>query len=254
MSGKVGLLDGIYMTGLKHVTENKFHRSTNLKKHDVKDEPIKNDDLCDNVEDKHSKNDNLGVKNEFKDFSEPMSRVRKSKYKHYLVSPDHPLHKTHHTKECSDDDDMIVNFIGASLPRCDQGDREYYCLTMLALFKPWRTGGELKSETENWDTAFTNYKFTTEKLKLMRNFNIRYKCLDARDDHHAQLQKSAGILPVWDENLSATCDGADLDNMYTAQPDIENDEIPLEFFQLGEAVAKRLHETMKMRNIMTNLG
>jgi hypothetical protein len=96
----------------------------------------------------------------------------------------------------------------------------------------WRTGGELKSETENWDTAFTNYKFTIEQLKLMRNFNIRYECLDARDDHHAQLQKSAGILPVWDENLSATCDGADFDNMYTTQPDIENDEIPLEFLQL----------------------
>ena len=54
--------------------------------------------------------------------------------------------------------------------------------------------------------------------------------------------------------MSATCDGADLDNMYAAQPNIKNDEIPLKFLQLGKAAARRLHETMKMRNIMSNLG
>jgi len=34
---------------------------------------------------------------------------------------------------------LIPNFAGGSLPRCDRGDREYYCTTMLTLFKPWET-------------------------------------------------------------------------------------------------------------------
>src|SRR5882762_2564553 len=42
---------------------------------------------------------------------------------------------------------LISNFVGGSLPRCDKGDREYYCTTMLTLFKPWRHGQDLKKKT-----------------------------------------------------------------------------------------------------------
>ena len=52
--------------------------------------------------------------------------------------PDHSLHTTHSMQLHKADPKKIPNFIGATLPRKDQDDRNYYCLTMLALFKPWR--------------------------------------------------------------------------------------------------------------------
>ena len=33
----------------------------------------------------------------------------------------------------------------------------------------------------------------------MKNMNIRYECLDARDDFHAQMRKGATALPSWAE-------------------------------------------------------
>ena len=54
----------------------------------------------------------------------------------------------------------MPNFIGGTLPRCDQGDYEYYCLTMLTLFKPWRTGHDLKLVEETWEQAFNKYIFS----------------------------------------------------------------------------------------------
>src|SRR5258707_11302195 len=42
--------------------------------------------------------------------------------------------------------EKIPNFIGAILPRKDHSDRNYYCLTMLALFKLWRKGSDLKCD------------------------------------------------------------------------------------------------------------
>ena len=50
---------------------------------------------------------------------------------------EHPLSDSHGVRYIVDNAARIPNFAGANLPRCDQGDREYYCSTMLALFKPW---------------------------------------------------------------------------------------------------------------------
>ena len=44
----------------------------------------------------------------------------------------HPLYNTHVAILKPANPTMVVNFIGLILPRCDQGDREFYCLTMLA--------------------------------------------------------------------------------------------------------------------------
>lgn len=55
---------------------------------------------------------------------------------HSFLSP-HPLYKTHGMNCAPEGKGLIPNFTGATLPRQDQGDREYYCLTMLTLFKPW---------------------------------------------------------------------------------------------------------------------
>jgi hypothetical protein len=53
-----------------------------------------------------------------------------------LFLKDHPLYKTHCIEFNKKKNHIIPNFIGGSLPRRDRGDREYYCTTMLTLFKP----------------------------------------------------------------------------------------------------------------------
>ncbi|KAF8234707.1 hypothetical protein L208DRAFT_1260384 [Tricholoma matsutake] len=101
-----------------------------------------------------------------------LTEVKKNKYQFYQFTNTHPLYNPHHIKVGPDDDNIVVNFIGANLPHCDQGDREYYCSTMLTLFKPWQTGKELKFSIESWNDAFSNYLFTERQLELMKNFNI----------------------------------------------------------------------------------
>jgi hypothetical protein len=113
---------------------------------------------------------------------------------------EHPLYETHIIQYNSRKDVTVPNFVGGSLPRRDFGDREYYCITMLTLFKPWRSGKDLKNEIDTWDETFTNHSFTIHQLKLMDNFNIRYECNDARDDFSTQLKKGTelgGIFPSW---------------------------------------------------------
>ncbi|KAF8218422.1 hypothetical protein L208DRAFT_1351610, partial [Tricholoma matsutake] len=63
---------------------------------------------------------------------------------------------------------------------------EYYCMTMLTLFKPWHSGKDLKTEDYSWDETFTQHKFTAKQEQLMKNFNLRYECNDARDDYTAK--------------------------------------------------------------------
>jgi hypothetical protein len=111
----------------------------------------------------------------------------------------HPLHDTHMILFKPRKKHVVPNFIGGSLPRHDHGDREYYCATMLTLFKPWRTGMDLKSENYLWDETFMDHKFTQHQQQLMDNFNIRYECNDARDDFCSQLKKGNATdgFPQW---------------------------------------------------------
>jgi hypothetical protein len=43
---------------------------------------------------------------------------------------------------------------------------------MLACFKPWRTGKNLKSEDHSWDDAFATHTFNTRQLEIMKYFNV----------------------------------------------------------------------------------
>jgi len=113
---------------------------------------------------------------------------------------DHPLYDTHVADFDLKKNNVVPNFIGGSLPRRNFGDREYYCATMLTLFKPWRTGKDLKAENYSWDEEFVKHGFTLHQLQLMDNFNLRYECNDARDDYSAQLKRddsANNILPGW---------------------------------------------------------
>ena len=79
--------------------------------------------------------------------------MSKSKLLPFLA--DHPLAETHGVHRFKKT--HIPNFISNTLPCCDQGDHEYYCSTMLTLFKPWRNGLDLKSKDESWDDAFLSH-------------------------------------------------------------------------------------------------
>ena len=148
---------------------------------------------------------------------------------------DHPLHKTHIIQFDSRKTDFVPNFLGGSLPRRDRGDREYYCATMLTLFKPWRSGYDLKDEDCSWDETFTAHKFTERQLQLMNYFNIRYECNDARDDFSAKLKTgdaSNEIFPNWmssdvlneldDDNIDQTNEGDDFGDEEGSENDSVN--------------------------------
>ena len=87
---------------------------------------------------------------------------------------------------------VIPNFVGATLPRNTDATSEYYCLTMLTLFCPWRTGFDLKDFNISWGECFKNFKFTARQVEIMKFMNVRYECNDARDDY-AAIRKKMGV-------------------------------------------------------------
>ncbi|KDR75357.1 hypothetical protein GALMADRAFT_45270, partial [Galerina marginata CBS 339.88] len=117
----------------------------------------------------------------------------------YLFLKAHPLHHTHEVICVKDNDKIVPNFIGGSLPRMIEGKSDYYHLTMLTIFKPWRDSNDLKSPSESWDFSFGDYNFDARKLEVMKFFKVRYECLDARDDYNALMrqndQQSGNNLP-----------------------------------------------------------
>jgi hypothetical protein len=104
----------------------------------------------------------------------------------HSFTPEHQQCLTHQVHLEKDDDQIVPNFVGGVLPRSDQGDREYYCCTMLTFFKPWRCGKDLKSNMQTWDDAYTDIKFMPREEEIIKYFNLRYECLDARDDYSAR--------------------------------------------------------------------
>ena len=62
------------------------------------------------------------------------------------ISETHPQYNTHHVHICTEAEAKIPDFIGGALPRKDKGNFEDYCITMLTLFKPWRTGKDLRAD------------------------------------------------------------------------------------------------------------
>ncbi|KAJ7767252.1 hypothetical protein B0H16DRAFT_1308832, partial [Mycena metata] len=103
---------------------------------------------------------------------------------------DHPLYLSH-SVSCDPENiyKIIPNFIGGAVPRSDKGDRAAYCMTMLTLFKPWRSPMDLKDRLSTWDQAFKEHNFGERQMELIKNFDVRYECNDARDDHFAQMKQ-----------------------------------------------------------------
>ncbi|KAK0431125.1 hypothetical protein EV421DRAFT_1893411 [Armillaria borealis] len=88
----------------------------------------------------------------------PTHKIPKNRY---FFLDEHPFKKTHYLQKRKENEYLILNFVGGTLPRRDGGDREYYCCTMLTLFKPWRSSADLKESVQNWHEAFESYAFSS---------------------------------------------------------------------------------------------
>ncbi|KIM77367.1 hypothetical protein PILCRDRAFT_56408, partial [Piloderma croceum F 1598] len=174
--------------------------------------------------------------------------------------PGHPQHNTHKAHMRREDSSIVPNFLPNTLPRSDRGDREYYCCTMLTFFKPWRSGKDLKSSEESWDKAFVAHEFNKRQMEIMKYFNLRYECLDARDDYSAKRDKNDnGISYQW-----ATADVLDdLDDLHDSEIalmgadfdpgkeyDVEEDAINA----LGKKGMSRKNEMLATERTMTMAG
>ena len=97
-----------------------------------------------------------------KESAQAHSKHKKSAYCSSHIK--HPQAHTHEVCLLDETEGFVPNFIGGSLPRKDAGSREEYCMTMLTLFKPWRTGKDLRlNENITWDDTFADYAFTERK-------------------------------------------------------------------------------------------
>ncbi|KAF8877029.1 hypothetical protein BD779DRAFT_1448893, partial [Infundibulicybe gibba] len=169
----------------------------------------------------------------------------------------HPLAGTHGTRCVQEKDALVPNFAGPMLPRPDQGDREYYCSAMLSFFKPWRSGEALKTNEESWDAAFLGYRFSKRQEEIMVNFNLRYECLDARDDFQAQLRAGASNVPNWMDGRGDVIENEGPEN----ENDIEGNsegvqltEFDHDVSPVGKRHTKRERDMLAMRSVMTLSG
>jgi hypothetical protein len=178
-----------------------------------------------------------------------------SKSQLLLFLADHPLTDTHAVR-CLQKV-HIPNFVGNSLPRSDQGDREYYCSTMLTLFKPWRSGLDLKNSMDSWDETFSSHSFSTRQLDLMKNMNIRYECLDARDDFHAQMRQGASTLPGWAELGSSNFEDLDqlaIDDAINLPPEHSGPPDVFMSALIGKSERSQRAFMVEIRRMLVSLG
>jgi hypothetical protein len=173
----------------------------------------------------------------------------------HSFTPEHQQCETHQVNLEKDDEQIVPNFVGGVLPRSDCGDREYYCSTILTFFKPWRSGKDLKSKMQTWDDAYTENKFTEREAEIIKYFNLRYECLDARDDYSARRKRGEKmtIFSQWssDDVLN------DLDNDLNQNGgDFEYDEHQLgnELDSIGEEGHKIIQHMMEIENVVRDAG
>jgi hypothetical protein len=228
----------------------KISKSRMKKGDDTPDDGARVDDLS--LSDSENKDKSTSA---FIDKNTDHTRASKSlKPFDYKFLKSHPLYDSYHVKVFPDNPYNVVNFIGDTLPRCDRGDREYYCCTMLTLFKPWRTGKELKNESRTWHDTFSNHIFGKREMEIIKNFNIKYECLDARDDYRSQLKKG-DIVQMWMND-----DMDDIENIADSIPEKnymqsnDDDDIPTHMLNIGRGELRRRREMQTIRNIMTNIG
>lgn len=169
---------------------------------------------------------------------------------------DHPLCETSHVTCVNDSEGFVPDFIGGSLPRSDFGDREYYCSVMLTLFKPWRDGYDLKQHDRSWDECFTNHVFNKRQLELMKYFNLKYECLDARDDFSAQLKQGEGqnMFDAFDEGYEMDDDIHHHQTLSNGEEFDYDDEYLNVGIEIGKNTRNMMNKMDEARNTLTSSG
>ncbi|KII92306.1 hypothetical protein PLICRDRAFT_74657, partial [Plicaturopsis crispa FD-325 SS-3] len=168
----------------------------------------------------------------------------------------HPLYATHMARCAKEKHARVPNFLGAPLPRVDRGDREYYCSTMLTFFKPWRNGKDLRPESQTWDSAFTGHNFTDVQVATMNHFNVKYECLDARDDYSAQMKLgkgNGGFFTQWDAGESHDVD-QDLEDMTNTGDSAFDDELVHAQEELGPSSTDRERKRAEIERVLEASG
>lgn len=127
---------------------------------------------------------------------------------HRRFLPDHPQAHSYSVCIRAEAHALVPDFVCA-LPRPDLGDREYYCCTMMTLFRPWRDPRDLKKPDVSWDETFVRHAFTDRQKQLMDNFCVRFECHDARDDFRRNMVNSSRPGQSW----SAGDDVHDMDDV-----------------------------------------
>ncbi|KAJ7637965.1 hypothetical protein DFH06DRAFT_1002041, partial [Mycena polygramma] len=172
----------------------------------------------------------------------------------------HPLFRSHAVScDFRKMKTVIPNFIGGAMPRADKGDRSYYCQAILTLFKPWRSPGDLKDALSTWEQTFDEHEFSSRQKQLIQNFNVRYECNDARDDHFNTLKRKIaeakiGQVGVFPQRFMGEVNefAEDLSELDYDSEDHDCDGQEDE--QKGSRTLRILGEQREMRRIMQSSG
>jgi len=143
-------------------------------------------------------------------------------YASYKLGSVHPQYDNHVVRRRKNA--VIPNFVGATLPRNIDATSEYYCLTMLTLFCPWRTGLDLKVSDISWGECFKGFGFTARQVEIMKFMNVRYECNDARDDY-AAIRKKMGV------DSSSGYYGLDMDTEHQNSKDRDIQQANIDIYQ-----------------------
>ena len=158
--------------------------------------------------------------------------------------PDHPQYLSHAVRLMPERCAFVVpNFAGGALPRCDRGDREYYCTTMLCLFKLWRTCMELKKPDQSWDSAFRTFHFTKHQRKLMENFNALMKAQEKNLDMEYSAEHCWGDL---EDNYQNEIDSSEFGMDFNLTED--------DYSQLGPLALRCKKNEREIDNVLKSSG
>jgi hypothetical protein len=105
-------------------------------------------------------------------------------FERHELKPSHPLHKTHHLIEHTNEDrgdgqyKLVPRVVGMSIPRESSAS---WPLFALAHFKPFGVSQPLISAGDTCENVFTTYPFSAFSLKVIKNWHAIHECEDERD-------------------------------------------------------------------------
>jgi hypothetical protein len=115
---------------------------------------------------------------------------------------------------------------------------------------------ELKKNIQLWDDAFGEYTFPTQFLAAMNCFNLKYECLDARDDFKFQqkkLQLSFGSSNQGNNYIDYADEYED-DFLEELGKHVGEDGKLFDEYQLGKNARRRAGQMQTAENMITRTG